>query len=95
MATGAEDGGIGKLRHDGAGIIGMFRERAVAAFAAEFGVGAVALDLGLIGVAGFASFPAGELDGPGADVIDGAGPIVAEFTELGGDDGAADEEECD
>ena len=73
----------------------MLGQWAVARFAAEIGVFALALDLHLIRMARFASLPAGELHGPGADVIQSAGPIVPHLSELGWHNDAPHQQEGD
>ena len=79
------------MRNNRSWILDMLGQGSVAGFAAEIGVLAFAFDLHLIGMARFASLAAGELDGPGADIVERAGAIVPpQLAEVGGDDGVAD-----
>jgi len=73
----------------------MARQCAMARFAADPRVLAFGLDVGLLGVAGFAHLASGELDRPGANVVHGAWPEMPIFAKLGRNHGVADDEERD
>lgn len=71
----------------------MFRERSVARFAIYVRVPAVFLLVKNVGVAGFASLMAGEVDGTGSDVGQRIPAIVAVLSKAFGNHQAADSHE--
>lgn len=93
MTAPAEAADLGQFGDDGAGIVGVLRQRTVAAFAGNVGVFAGGSSFGLIVMAHHAGILAGEGDGPLADGGEGARTVVAVLSEVFGDDGATQHEE--
>jgi hypothetical protein len=93
VADAAEAGDLRELGDDGAGIVGMLGERAVAAFAGYVGVFAGGAGFGLVVVAQDAGILAGVGDGTLADGGQGAGAVVAVLSEVLGDYRRSDGEE--
>ena len=93
MTAPAEAADLGEFGDDGAGVVGVLGEGAVAAFAGDVGVFAGGACFGLVVVARDAGILAGEGDGPLADGGEGTRTVVAVLSKVLGDDGAAEHEE--
>jgi len=91
VTADAEDGGV-ELRWGDGGIVGVFRQRAVAGFAVDVGVLARGLDGEDVGVTGFTGLVAGEVDRTGGYLADGGAAVVAVLSEGFGHDEVANDE---
>ena len=95
VTAGAQHGRVGERGHHGSWIFDVPRQWTVTAFATQAGMLAFAFYLSLIGVTGLASLAAGELNRLGPDLVQGPGPEVPVFTEIGRNDGPPDNQEGD
>lgn len=94
VADGAKHGRLGRNRRDGAGILGVGRERPVAGFAVNPAVAAPGPRLNDLVVALLAGFHTGERDGACPVIGQSARPVMTELAEvLGHEQGAHPEEE--
>ena len=83
----------GSFGIDASGIFGVLCQRTVAGFARHSCMLALALQLGYVGVAGFANRVPGELDGTSANVVHGGRAKMAILAEIRRDHRPPDEQE--